>query len=67
MGRVAYSYMIQRDIDIPGTIARTTTIPEDLGRISYLLTDKTGTLTRNEMIFKRIHLGQASYLSLIHI
>ncbi|RWS09915.1 phospholipid-transporting ATPase IIB-like protein [Dinothrombium tinctorium] len=61
MGRVAYSYMIQRDIEIPGTVVRTTTIPEDLGRISYLLTDKTGTLTRNEMVFKRIHLGKASY------
>ncbi|RWS27168.1 phospholipid-transporting ATPase IIB-like protein [Leptotrombidium deliense] len=61
MGRVAYSYMIQRDIEIPGTVVRTTTIPEDLGRISYLLTDKTGTLTRNEMIFKRIHLGKVSY------
>ncbi|XP_053212313.1 probable phospholipid-transporting ATPase IIA [Panonychus citri] len=61
MGRVVYSYMIQRDIEIPGTIVRTTTIPEDLGRISYLLTDKTGTLTRNEMIFKKIHLGKVSY------
>lgn len=61
MGRVVYSYMIQRDIEIPGTVVRTTTIPEDLGRISYLLTDKTGTLTRNEMVFKRIHLGKVSY------
>lgn len=61
MGRVAYSYMIQRDMEIPGTIVRTTTIPEDLGRISYLLTDKTGTLTRNEMVFKKIHLGKVSY------
>jgi hypothetical protein len=29
----------------------------DLGRINYLLTDKTGTLTRNEMIFRKIHIG----------
>lgn len=61
IGRVVYSYMIQRDIEIPGIVVRTTTIPEDLGRLSYLLTDKTGTLTRNEMVFKRIHLGKASY------
>ncbi|CAM6054732.1 unnamed protein product [Sphagnum tenellum] len=40
---------------------RTTTIPEDLGRIAYLLTDKTGTLTKNEMVFKKIHLGKISY------
>ncbi|XP_074605691.1 putative phospholipid-transporting ATPase IIA isoform X2 [Brevipalpus obovatus] len=61
MARVAYSFMIQRDMEIPGTIVRTTTIPEDLGRISYLFTDKTGTLTRNEMVFKKIHLGKVSY------
>lgn len=48
-------------MEIAGTLARTTTIPEDLGRISYLLTDKTGTLTKNEMIFKKIHFGRISY------
>ncbi|KAI1295658.1 putative phospholipid-transporting ATPase IIB [Halotydeus destructor] len=61
IGRVCYSYMIQRDVEIPGIVVRTTTIPEDLGRLSYLLSDKTGTLTKNEMIFKRVHLGKVSY------
>lgn len=61
MGRVVYSQMIQRDIEISGTLVRTTTIPEDLGRIAYLLTDKTGTLTKNEMVFKKIHFGRMSY------
>ena len=31
MGKAAYSYMIQHDKDIEGTVVRSTTIPEDLG------------------------------------
>lgn len=42
-------------------LVRSTTIPEELGRISYLLSDKTGTLTENVMIFKKLHLGTAAY------
>lgn len=61
MGKAFYSYQIQNDPEIKGTVVRSTTIPEELGRISYLLTDKTGTLTRNEMVFKKIHLGTVAY------
>uniref|UniRef100_A0A8B9FPL4 Phospholipid-transporting ATPase n=1 Tax=Amazona collaria TaxID=241587 RepID=A0A8B9FPL4_9PSIT len=61
MGKAAYGWMIMKDDNIPGTVVRTSTIPEELGRLVYLLTDKTGTLTQNEMIFKRLHLGTVSY------
>lgn len=61
MSRVVYSYMIQKDKEIPGVVVRTTTIHEDLGRIAYLLTDKTGTLTRNEMVFRNIQFGKGTY------
>ena len=61
MGKIFYSWSIQKDKDIPGTVARSTTIPEELGRVSYLLTDKTGTLTQNQMVFKKLHLGSVAY------
>lgn len=61
VGKAFYSWVIQRDNEIAGTVVRTTTIPEELGRINYLLTDKTGTLTQNEMVFKILHLGTVAY------
>lgn len=42
MGKSAYGWMIMKDENIPGTVVRTSTIPEELGRLVYLLTDKTG-------------------------
>lgn len=61
LAKSVYASQIQNDPSIPDTIVRTSTIPEDLGRIEYLLSDKTGTLTRNEMNLKRLHLGSVSY------
>ncbi|CAG8959397.1 hypothetical protein HYFRA_00001295 [Hymenoscyphus fraxineus] len=61
MGKTVYSSFIQRDQGIEGAVVRTSTIPEELGRIEYLLSDKTGTLTQNEMEMKKIHVGTVSY------
>lgn len=45
-----YSWVIRRDSKIPGTVVRSSTIPEQLGRISYLLTDKTGIGAENTVV-----------------
>lgn len=61
LAKSVYASQIHRDKEIRNTIVRTSTIPEDLGRIEYLLSDKTGTLTQNDMELKKIHLGSVSY------
>jgi phospholipid-translocating ATPase len=63
MAKLYYSYKINTDENIPGSIARNSNLPEELGRIGFLLSDKTGTLTKNEMIFKKLTLEKASYSS----
>lgn len=61
MAKSLYSMRIMKDTMIPDTVVRTSTIPEELGRIDYMLTDKTGTLTQNDMIFKKLHIGRAVF------
>ena len=55
LAKLYYSYNINNDDEILGSVARNSNIPEDLGRLSYLITDKTGTLTKNEMVLKKIY------------
>ena len=57
MVKLIYASRINKDIVIDGTVCRNSQMTEDLGRVNFLLSDKTGTLTQNMMIFKKITTG----------
>lgn len=52
--------MYDERTDTPA-VATNTAISEDLGQIEFILTDKTGTLTENVMVFKACCIKGASY------
>lgn len=45
LAKIWYSYSIDKDKEIAETITRNSSIPEELGWVEVLFTDKTGTLT----------------------
>jgi phospholipid-translocating ATPase len=52
--KIKYAVEINRDKSSPGVVVRNSNIPEELGRVQYLMSDKTGTLTKNKMTLKEL-------------
>lgn len=49
------------DGEIKGCEVKNLTMLEDLSRITHLFCDKTGTLTKNELVFRTIAIGQNKF------
>ncbi|KAH8415892.1 hypothetical protein KR222_003038 [Zaprionus bogoriensis] len=52
--------MYHEESNMPAS-ARTSNLNEELGLIKYIFSDKTGTLTRNVMVFKKCSIAQNMY------
>ncbi|PWN97017.1 putative P-type ATPase [Tilletiopsis washingtonensis] len=56
--------MYHAPTDTPA-LCRTSSLVEELGQIDYIFSDKTGTLTRNEMEFKQASIGGVAYTDVV--
>eukprot|EP01053_Blabericola_migrator_P012304 Blabericola_migrator_1__12303@NODE_76_length_15181_cov_143_848948_g68_i0_p1_GENE_NODE_76_length_15181_cov_143_848948_g68_i0NODE_76_length_15181_cov_143_848948_g68_i0_p1_ORF_typecomplete_len1255_score242_95PhoLip_ATPase_C/PF16212_5/1_4e03PhoLip_ATPase_C/PF16212_5/5_4e54Hydrolase/PF00702_26/4_8e37E1E2_ATPase/PF00122_20/1_4e23E1E2_ATPase/PF00122_20/8e03E1E2_ATPase/PF00122_20/1_3e04Cation_ATPase/PF13246_6/1_9e15Cation_ATPase/PF13246_6/1_7e02PhoLip_ATPase_N/PF16209_5/5_5e15PhoLip_ATPase_N/PF16209_5/6 len=62
MAKIVYSLMISQDREISGTVVRNSQLPEELGRIDVLFSDKTGTITKNKMTLQKIGISARIYV-----
>ena len=66
--RLQHAALISADLDMyyelrdTPAVVRTSSLVEDLGRVEFVFADKTGTLTRNEMVFRAVSIGGVAYM-----
>lgn len=66
LGKVFISFLIRKDAEmmmidpVPGSnqlvgcVVHSMQLPEELGCIDHIFSDKTGTLTKNELVLRRL-------------
>ena len=54
LSKIYFTYLVKNDKDIVKAYVRNPQVIEELGRIDYLITDKTGTLTQKKMKLEKI-------------
>jgi P-type E1-E2 ATPase len=65
--KIIQSFLIQNDqtmydeVTEKGANARTSDLIEELGQVEFVFSDKTGTLTRNEMEFRKASINFQNY------
>jgi P-type E1-E2 ATPase len=64
MQKVYNAGSLSRDTKMPGAFCRNSSIPEELGSLEFLFSDKTGTLTKNEMQLKKLAVDSNLQLSI---
>jgi P-type E1-E2 ATPase len=52
--------MISRDRGVQAKVNQSS-LTDDLGQISHVFSDKTGTITKNRMIFRKMSIGGVCY------
>lgn len=66
--KVIQVLLLQQDVDMYDAVsntpceARTASINEELGQVSYVFSDKTGTLTDNVMIFRKLSVAGTAWI-----
>jgi phospholipid-transporting ATPase len=67
--KLLMAYLVNQDLELYdaetdcNAVARSSNLMEELGQIQCILTDKTGTLTCNEMILKHLIIDGKTYLN----
>lgn len=67
IAKVYQAVFMRRDEAMPGAATPSQALNDDLGQIGYILSDKTGTLTSNELVLKVATVNGVAYPDLVSL